>query len=150
MIYFTVFAPKIQPAQQLSRLNVLQADLIHPESETVCTIKEELPLLCSCGLLGGRRDPSCRLQEEEPGLLLGSPPLGSSSLESSQGRVLGGSPHSLHKSNAHSGGFPLPGWRQTPCICPLQPSKQGSYWSCLSLPGAMWTKATDGPNFWRS
>lgn len=31
MIYFAIFAPKIQPAQQLSRLNLLQADLIQPE-----------------------------------------------------------------------------------------------------------------------
>lgn len=43
MIYFAIFAPKIQPAQQLSRLNLLQADLIQPERVMLGPLMKKYP-----------------------------------------------------------------------------------------------------------
>lgn len=50
MIYFAIFAPKFQPAQQLSRLNLLQADLIQPERVMLGPLMKKYPFSGHMGL----------------------------------------------------------------------------------------------------
>lgn len=108
-------------------------------------MKEVLSLLASHGL-GAWGEPPPKLLIKGKRQILSDP----QALSPLNGEFwVGGSPHSLHKSNAHSGGFPPRPPAEADTLVPVLWNLRSREVTggCLSFPGIMWTKATDGPEY---